>query len=96
MHFFTSFTETAITRVEDYTVSPDPGADKHWWQVTGLPDGKVGWCWVAGSVPPPSERWIAAELNRYNNAVERNVFDELLAPDGLHLIHAPRDGQEPD
>jgi hypothetical protein len=47
------FTAEDITREFDYTLTPQPDVDAHWWRVDLGPDRKAGWVWVPGSVRPP-------------------------------------------
>jgi hypothetical protein len=77
-----------ITQVDDHTQTPDPGKDT-WWSVD-LGRRRPGWLHVAGSVPPPSEQWIAEELNRLQPRLGSALAGRMLGPKGMQLENAPR------
>jgi hypothetical protein len=82
------FTASQITRENDYTQTPQPDRDLHWWRVD-LGDGRTGWTYVAASLPALSEDWIAAELNR-QEAKLGHALEGLLVSSGFDLAMAPR------
>jgi hypothetical protein len=81
------FTAEQITPEDDYTQTPEPGRDMHWWRVD-LGNGRTGWTYVAQSVPPPNEEWIASELDR-QEAKLGHALEGLLVSSGFHLAMAP-------
>lgn len=83
-----TFTADQITPEPDWTKTPEPGRDVHWWRVD-LGNGRAGWVYVAQSVPSPSEEWIAGELNR-QEAKLGHALEGLLVSSGFHLAMAPR------
>jgi hypothetical protein len=83
-----TFTPHQITSEPDGTNTPQPGRDVHWWRID-RPSDETGWVYVAQSVPPPSEEWIAGELNR-QEAKMGHAFEGLLVSSGFHLAMAPR------
>lgn len=61
----------------------------HWWRVD-LGNGRTGWVYVAQSVPPLSEEWIATEFNRQEARLGHALEGGLLVSSGFHLAMAPR------
>jgi hypothetical protein len=85
-----TFTSDQITRVHDHTETPDPGMDSTWWRID-LGGRRPGWVYVAASVQPPTEQWIAGELNHLSPRLGHKVLaGRMLGPRGMHLENAPR------
>jgi hypothetical protein len=89
-----TFTPAQITYVADWTQTPNPGRDSHWWKVDLGHGRKPGWLYAARSLPRPSDDWIADKLNRLERqAGESTLKAAMQAAGGMRLeVPRPEDG----
>ena len=86
------FNANDITPEPDWTLTPQPDLDAHWWRVDRGDQEKAGWIWTPGTAPAPTAQLLADELNRLRPRLGAALDGRMVGGRGMLLtIDAPAD-----
>jgi hypothetical protein len=85
-----TFTAEQITHMADWTKTPNPGQDSHWWMVDLGGGRQPGWLYAARSLPRPSDEWVADKLNRLERQAGESTLEAALRAAGGMRLEVPR------